>query len=150
MKKTINIKKKLAKKQDKVQEKVCIKDQISLNIRRLAINNCQVVKIDIFRNIFLDPSTGINRPDKRENAKKTSLDKVLLVIRHTFNNKKKNKTQVLARQLIAKVFSSKVSKKNRPSTPLSVVMDLIWPDKQRVKLSNNVVKIISLKKTWKV
>lgn len=53
MKKVIIIKKKLAEKLEKICEKTQSKNQ-SLNIRRLALKNSNVGKIDTFKNILLD------------------------------------------------------------------------------------------------
>lgn len=47
----------------------------------------------------------------RDNAEKTSFEKFSLTIRYTPSDKKKNKTQAIAKQPIVKgFFSSKVSR----------------------------------------
>lgn len=71
------------------------------------MNNCQIVEVDTFRDIFSYPSMATNETDERKNPEKTASNKVLLAVRRTFSNKKKNKAQALASQLIAKSFFSK-------------------------------------------
>lgn len=55
------------------------------------MNNCQIVDISTFKNIFLDLPVATNKLDKGENVKKTISNKVSLAIRRTFSDKKKNK-----------------------------------------------------------
>lgn len=54
------------------------------------------MKVGTFRDIFSDLSTAIDKPNKEENKEKTAPNKVLLAIKHTLSNKKKNKAQALA------------------------------------------------------
>lgn len=59
------------------------------------MNNCQVVEVDIFRNIFSNLPIATNTSNEEKNAEKTALNKVSLAVRCTLSNKKKNKTQAL-------------------------------------------------------
>lgn len=103
--------------------------------------------MDIFS---ADSPITTNERDEKENAKKTSSNKVLLAIRYTFSNKKKNKTQALASRLIAKGSSFKVPRQNGLQTPLSNKMELIWPCTQKIRVPSNAVESISLKKMRKI
>lgn len=55
------------------------------------MNNCQIVEVGTFRNIFSNPLITTNTTNKEENTKKTAFNKVLLAVKRTFSNKKKNK-----------------------------------------------------------
>lgn len=129
MKKATDIEKKLAEKQDKAWEKACTKNQTSLNIKKLAINNRQVV--GTFKDIFSDPSIAIGKLKKlaKENIEKIAIKETLLAVWHTFSDKKKNQAQVLAVRLLSKTLLSKSSKQSKPPTPQPVIMKLIWPSK---------------------
>ena len=78
------------------------------------MNNCQVVKVDTFKDILSDPPIAINKTNERKHAEKTASNKVPLAIRRTLSDKKKNKAQALASRLIAKGSPSKAPRQNRP------------------------------------
>lgn len=103
----------MATKQDKAQEKACTKDQTFLDIKRLVINNCQIVEVGTFRNIFSDLLTATNEIEEGENIEKTALNKVPLAVKGTFSDKKKNKALALASWLIVKGSPSKAPRQNR-------------------------------------
>ena len=136
----------MAEKQDKTQKKASTKGQTSLDIRRLAINNRQVVKVGTFKDILSDSPMATNEIDVGQNVEKTALNKVLLAVKHTLNGKKKNKAQALASRLTANGSSSKAPRENRPQIPPPVAMELIWPGKQRVRIPSNAVESTPPKK----
>ena len=59
MKKATKVEKKKAEKEDKARKKTWSKNR-SLNIRRLALNNNQVIEVGTFRDILSDPPTAFN------------------------------------------------------------------------------------------
>lgn len=64
--------------------------------------------------------------------------------RHILSDKKKAKSQVLAGRLVAK--GSTKTKTPREPTPLPVAMELIRPDKRRVRVPTNAVESTPLKR----
>lgn len=142
MKKAADVEKKMAEKQDKAREKARSKGQISLDIRRLAMNSRQAVEVGTFRNILSNPpmATGEPKEPERENIGKNAPQEALLAVRRTLSDKKKNKAQAMADRLLAKGSSLKAPRQSRPPTPPSVAMELIRPGKQRVRVLSNAVE----------
>ena len=56
------------------------------------MNNHQILKVNTFRNIFLEPLMANNKLDERENVEKIVLKEIPLAIKYNFSLKKKNKS----------------------------------------------------------
>lgn len=91
-----------------------------------------------------------NKTNEEENTEKTAPNKVLLAVKRTFSDKKKNKAQTLASRIIAKDFSSKVLRQSRLQTPSLVAIEFIWPGKQKIRILSNAVESTSPKRMQKV
>lgn len=89
------------------------------------MNNSQAIEVGTFREIFLDPSTIPNK--LISNTGNLSILTAFLEApsteRRTFSNKKKAKSQVLAKYLVAK--GSIKTKTPKEPTPLLVAIELI-------------------------
>lgn len=143
------MKKGISKKQKKALKVVYTKAQSQfLDIRRLALNNSQVVEVSIFRNIFSDLPMATDKL-VTENTAESALLKILLAARHTFSDKKKTKAEEVAKCLIAK-GSAKTPKQTRLPTPPLVAIELIQPSKQKVRVSSNTVKSTPPKQMRKI
>lgn len=103
MKKAADTEKKKAEKEDKACEKTQSKNQ-SLEIRRLALNNSQVIEVGTFKEIFSDPLTALDKPTSNTGNPNipTAPLEAPLTGRRTLSDKKKAKSQVLAGRLVAK------------------------------------------------
>lgn len=124
MKKAADAEKKKTEKESKVHKKVWSKNQL-LDIRRLALNNSQVVEVDIFKNILSDPSTTSYLLNKLTSyTDKLSIPlvplKAPMIAKHTLSDKKKTKSQALAGK-----GSAKTTRQSRPLIPPPVVIELI-------------------------
>lgn len=99
------------------------------------MNNSKVVEVSIFKNILSYPLTALKNESTSKRIPTTPLETPLSG-KHTFRSKRKARSQALAGQLVAK--SSSIEKHSRPPISLPIAIKLIWPGKQRVKVSPNI------------
>lgn len=149
MKKAADAEKKKVEKEDKACKKTRSKNQ-SLDIKRLALNNSQAIEVGTFREIFSDPPTALDEPrgNTGEPSTPTAPLEALLTGKRPFSDKKKAKSQALARGLVAK-GSTKTKTPREPTSP-SVAIELIRPGKQRVRVPANAVESTLLKRICKL
>ena len=141
----------MIEKQDKAREKAKSKNQ-SIGMRRLALSNSRAVELGTFKDIFSDPATAPLKSDETSTFSSNQLldnDPTLgpvpktpgtvdglIAARLKSSEKKKAKGKTLSRRL------SKEPGRKAPRVPTSslVVMELIRPGKQRVRVPANLVE----------
>lgn len=142
MKKVAITEKKLAEKLEKAHEKARSKNQ-SLNIRKLAINNNNAGEVDTFKDVLSGPL--ISNPDDQMHSHEEYTEPIFLealaIAKLKNVEKKKAKNQALTKRLSLEGNSMrKIPRAHRTPTPPHVIMELIRPGKQKVKVLANVVK----------